>query len=107
MPSSSPPATAVLCNRIVGLSDVATSIDYYVDPKDSDRAWLVFGDMGGCVNVLLFSAASTQLFNAPVTAWQDGLNIHITSIEDAPKGIATGTVVKFFRFRVSPFPPWA
>ncbi len=84
---------------MVGLSDIATSLDYYVDPSDSDRAWLVFGDMGGFINVLLFSSASTQLFNAPVNAWQDGLNIHLSTIEAVPKTITTSTVVKYFRFR--------
>ena len=85
---------------MVSLSDIATSLDYYVDPHDSDRAWLVFGDMGGYINVLLFTSASTQLFNPPVNAWQDGLNIHLPAIEAVPKGMVGSTVVKYYRFRV-------
>jgi hypothetical protein len=75
-------------------------MDYHVDAKDSDRSWLVFGDMGGAVNVLLFTSASSQLFNAPVSSWHDGMNIHLTSVEETAVGITNATVVKFFRFQV-------
>lgn len=85
---------------MVGLSDIVTSMEYYADPKDSDRAWLIFGDMSGYVNILAFSTASTQLFNAPQSAWQDGLNIHLSTIEATQRGIGTPSVVRHLRFKV-------
>ena len=36
-----------LCNRIVGLPDVATAVDYCCDERDHDFGALVFGDLGG------------------------------------------------------------
>lgn len=40
-------ATSVLCNRLIGLGDIITSMDYHIHPSDPDKAWLTFGDMGG------------------------------------------------------------
>lgn len=79
-------ATGVLCNRIVGLTDIITDIDYTV--MASDRGLLVWGDMAGGVAVLDLTQTTTRLFNSADSTWGDGITINVrtlkTSDRDAP-----------------------
>ena len=36
-----------IANKLTGLTEIVTCMDYSCDPKNLDRSTLVFGDMGG------------------------------------------------------------
>ena len=55
-------------------------LDYVPDPDDTDRGTLVYGDAGGSMGLFQFSFASTQLFNDPVSQWDDPVNIHVKQV---------------------------
>ena len=40
-------STSTLLNRLVGLPEIVTSIDFYADPVEPDKATIIYGDMGG------------------------------------------------------------
>ena len=40
-------ATGLIANRLTGLTEIVTSMDYYSDSKNLDKGTLMFGDMGG------------------------------------------------------------
>ena len=50
-------ATSALCTRLVGLTEIVTTMDYYGDPNLVDKGWLVFGDMGGYVLQHIYGAS--------------------------------------------------
>eukprot|EP00051_Salpingoeca_urceolata_P020705 m.314310 g.314310 ORF g.314310 m.314310 type:complete len:620 (-) comp19667_c0_seq9:1341-3200(-) len=77
-------ARAGLCNRLSGLPNIVCTLQYV--NEDHQNGTLVMGDLGGCVSVLNFKAAAKQLFNKPVSAWQDGVNVHLRTLADGPKG---------------------
>lgn len=40
-------ATGLIANRLTGLTEIVTAMDYYPDPRNLDKGTLIFGDMGG------------------------------------------------------------
>jgi hypothetical protein len=43
-------STGHVSNRLTGLTEIVTSMDYHCDPKNLDRGTLIYGDMGGYVS---------------------------------------------------------
>ena len=99
--------------RLVGLSEIVTTMDYHSDATFVDKGTLIYGDMGGCVhriaclfsdhsfsfiNVLQFNAASSQLFNDALSPWDDGITVHLKTIHDTRPN--TQSVVAYSRHRV-------
>ena len=72
-------ATGVLCNRIIGITDMVTDLHY--TSIASDTGLLVWGDMAGCVGILELTQTTTRLFNSSESSWGDGITIHARSLK--------------------------
>ncbi|XP_013414484.2 WD repeat-containing protein 49-like [Lingula anatina] len=51
--------------KVQGLEHTPLCLDYWFNPKNTNEAVIVWGDVGGCVNALLFSTANIALFERP------------------------------------------
>lgn len=91
-------STGHVSNRLTGLTEIVTSMDYHCDAKNLDRGTLVYGDMGGCVSVLQFFSASTQLFNDPLSPWDDSITVQLRTITETSN--AAKSVVTFLKHKV-------
>eukprot|EP00038_Savillea_parva_P003051 m.120454 g.120454 ORF g.120454 m.120454 type:complete len:1304 (+) comp11055_c0_seq1:218-4129(+) len=72
-------ATAGRLMNTVLMPHVASCIDYYYNPEDTNEAILCFGDLKGNVGAIYFRKASQQLFDA-MTTWRPDRAVNLTDL---------------------------
>ena len=69
--------TGNLCNSVIGIGDVITSLHYH--GMGNDHGYLTCGDMAGNLFAFHFQQCSKKLFD-PDAGWADGTTVRLKSI---------------------------